>query len=460
MSSIAVFVTLYISLSILLGIYSTRFIKTSTDFCLAGRNLSLLLCSSTMFSTWFGAETVIGAPAEFLQHGVLGIIEDPLGTSLCFILIGLLFAKRVYSLNIITIVDLFKIKYGVSIEKVSAVFMILSYIGWISAQLLAMAIIIKIIFNFPITYGIAISSSIVCFYTICGGMWSISINDFIQTIVIIVGLIIIFIYIYYFKEPYQTIINQAPENFFQITPEFKLNNWIKYIVAWLTVGLGSIPQQDVFQRIMSARTEKIAIYSSYISGFLYLTVGILPLLISFAFLYTDTTLQGLPYDQVLLQAILNNSNNFIKIIFFGALLSAIMSSASGAILAPATIIGENIIKPMFPNLSDNNFLKILRLSVLVTVVASALYTMHSPSVYLLVSESSVISLVSLFVPMVAALYWKKTSTLGAYLSIILGPIVWLLGLYLGFEESSVLLGLFASFIGMLLGNLRQAFFLN
>lgn len=247
MSSIAVFVTLYISLSILLGIYSTRFIKSSTDFCLAGRNLPLLLCSSTMFSTWFGAETIIGAPAEFLQHGVLGIIEDPLGTSLCFFLIGLFFAKQVYSLNIITIVDLFKIKYGASIEKLSAIFMILSYIGWISAQLLAMAIIIKIIFNFSITNGILISSSIVCFYTICGGMWSISINDFIQTIVIIFGLIIIFIYIYYFKDPYQAIINNTSENYFNIIPDFKINNWIKYIVAWITIGLGSIPQQDVFK---------------------------------------------------------------------------------------------------------------------------------------------------------------------------------------------------------------------
>lgn len=440
----------------MIGLYSTRFIKSSNDFCLAGRHLPFFLCSSTMFSTWFGAETIVGASAEFLQHGFLGVIEDPFGTSLCFILIGIFIAKPIYKLDITTIVDLFKIKYGVTVEKISALFMILSYVGWIAAQLLAMAIIIKIIFHLNITQGVIISSTIVCIYTMSGGMWSVSINDFIQTSVIFIGLIAIGVYLYFFTErsiSYDTIIQNTPPDFFNFTPAFKsgtFDSWIEYIVAWMTIGLGSIPQQDVFQRVMSANSEKTAIRSSYFAGIMYLIIGFLPLLIALMFFISDSSLKSLPYDQILLEAILHNTNDVIKTLFFGALISAIMSSASGAVLAPATILGENVIKPLKPDISDKSFLLILRISVVLTVILSSCYAIYSPNVYLLVAESSVISLVSLFVPFIAALYWPKATTLGAFLSLTLGPTAWLIGLYFDLAELSVILGLLTSLLAIYL----------
>lgn len=440
------FISAYIFLSLYIGIYCTKYISSTKDFVLAGRNLPLVLCSSTMFSTWFGAETIVGAPAEFLEQGFLGVIEDPFGTSLCFLLIGVFFAKQIYKLNITTIVDLFRIKFGIIVEKISAVFMILSYIGWIAAQLLAMAIIIRIVFDLPILYGVTISSIIVCIYTISGGMWSISINDFIQTMVIIIGLVAICLYLYFTSFSYQKVINNTPENFFRLYPGEDFSAWIKYIVAWMTIGLGSIPQQDVFQRVMAAKSERVAVMSSYISGVLYLLIGLLPLFIALSFASIDDSLSHLSYDQVLLQAIMHNTNVVIKILFFGALLSAIMSSASGAILAPATILGENIIRPIKPEMSDKKLLFIMRISVLFIVVISSLYAIYTPNVYLLVAESSIVSLVSLFIPLVAAIYWVKANTAGALASIILGPAVWLFGVYYGLAELSVLLALLFSFL--------------
>lgn len=457
MNNISIFICLYISLSIFVGLYSTKFIKSSKDFCLAGRNLPLLLCSSTMFSTWFGAETIVGASGEFLQHGLLGIIEDPFGTSLCFILIGLFIARPLYKLNIITVVDLFKIKYGNGFEKVSAIFMIISYLGWIAAQFVAMAIILNTIFDLPLLHGIIYSCSIVCIYTICGGMWSISINDFIQTIVIIVGLLAISFYMYFYiyvDIDFYTAIQQKAINttkLFQFVPDYNIDSWTKYIVAWLTIGLGSIPQQDVFQRVMSAKSQNTAINSSYISALMYIIIGCLPFMIALAFKVSDASLQQLPHDQVLLQGILHNTNDIIKTIFFGALLSAIMSSASGAILAPATILAENIIKPLKPTITDKTMLAILRLSVLGTVIVSALYAIYSPDVYLLVAESSIISLVTLFAPFIAALYWSKACKIGAFSSILLGPVVLFMCTAMGLSyPSSILIGFAASMIAMYL----------
>lgn len=451
MDPLVIFISLYISISVLIGLYCTKFINNSSDFCFAGRNLPILLCSSTMFSTWFGAETIVGASSEFLEHGLLGVIEDPFGTSLCFLLIGLFFARKIYSLNMTTIVDLFKLKYGQFVEKLSAIFMIISYIGWIAAQLVAMGIIMQLIFNITVSTGIIISASIVCFYTVSGGMWSISINDFIQTVVIILGLIAICIYLSLTTDPVKVIINNAPTEYFNIIPKPEFSAWLKYIVAWMTIGLGSIPQQDVFQRIMSARNQQTAIISSYLAAILYILIGCLPFLIATALYYSNPSLQILPYDQVLLQGILHNQSLLLKTFFFGALLSAIMSSASGAILAPATILAENIVKPT-RQITDKTFLLLLRASVLLTVIVSSIYAIYTPNVYMLVAESSIISLVSLFIPLVAALYWTKASPLGAILAIILGPLAWIVGKALDHADLGVLTGLIVSLLTMVIAS--------
>ena len=453
--TLGLFISLYIVLTVLLGIYAAKYVVSTRDYCLAGRKLSLLLCSSTMFSTWFGSETIIGASSEFLQHGFLGVIEDPFGTSLGFILIGLFVAKPIYRLNVLTIVDFYRIKFGRKVEIVSAVFMILSYFGWIAAQFLAMAIILNVVLGIPVSVGIMLSMSIVCLYTICGGMWSISINDFVQTVVIAVGLFFIALYIFKNHNPLPVISHVVSKDFFRITPPNTLEAWAKYITAWMTIGLGSIPQQDVFQRVMSAKSERVAVNASYVSGVMYLCIGMLPMFVALCLKVTDPSLQDVAPDQVLLQAILQHDSVWIKVLFFGALLSAIMSSASGAVLAPATILGENILKPFCHQMSDRTYLGMLRLCVLITAIISGLYACFSENVYALVAESSIISLVSLFVPLVAGLYWSKATTAGAFLSIILGPAVWGLCVYTNLEVYSAILGLCASTLGMGVGYLLQ-----
>ena len=450
---LSLFIVVYLLITMGIGLLSGRLVKTSRDFMIAGRKLSLLLCAPTMFSTWYGSETIIGASSEFLDHGLLGVIEDPFGTALCFLLIGFFIAKPIYRMNVITIVDFYRIKFGRIVEKISAIFMIVSYIGWIAAQFLAMAIIMQVIFQIPLYIGLIICSLVVCIYTISGGMWSISINDFIQTTLIIFGLLFLSAYYLFSVDQPLKIFENTPVGFFNFFPKNNWNDWCSYLTAWMTIGLGSIPQQDVFQRVMSARSEKTAIQASFTSGILYLTVGLLPLFLSLAFKYKYPELSNVPSSEVLLKGVLLQENVLIKVLFFGATLSAIMSSASGGLIAPATILEENLIRPLYPHLSDRQRLKFLRISVLISAIISLFYALSSKSVYELVAESSIISLVSLFVPLIAGIYFKKPSSTGALLSIILGPIAWGVSKRLGWEVESALIGLLFSLIGLLFGTI-------
>ncbi|NRA46973.1 MAG: sodium:solute symporter family protein [Oligoflexales bacterium] len=450
--SLSFFIIIYLLVTVMIGGFSGKLVKTSNDFMLAGRKLPLILCAPTMFSTWYGSETIIGASGEFLDRGLLGVMEDPFGTALCFILIGLFIARPIYKMNVVTIVDFYRIQFGKKFEFISAILMILSYIGWIAAQFLAMAIIMEVVLGLPLSSGLFISSTIVCIYTMYGGMWSISLNDFLQTSVIVIGLVVLSFYVYLQIDDFSSFTAKTPENFFSFFPENRWDDWCNYLTAWITIGLGSIPQQDVFQRIMSAKSEKVSVWSSYLASVMYLTIGILPLFLALAYKLSNPALANIPNSKLLLEAVLLQEHTIIKVLFIGALLSAIMSSASGALLAPATILEENLLRPIIPNIPDKTKLLLLRGSVLITAIFSGLYAMTSSNVYYLVAESSIISLVSLFIPLVAGIYWKKASTTGAMLSIILGPITWLLCRNLGYETESALLGLFASSLGMLIGS--------
>lgn len=216
-----------------------------------------------MFATWFGSETLLGASSEFIDKGFLGVIEDPFGAALCLILIGLFFARKLYRLNLLTFGDFYRLRYNRSVELVASFFLVISYFGWIAAQMVALGIILNLITGISLTNGIIGGALVVVVYTYMGGMWSVSITDFVQTIMIIIGLIFVTVSLI-IQLPITQIFHNLPPDFFQLTPKLRAGSveWINYFALWITIGLGSIPQQDVFQRVMSSKSEQVAVYAS------------------------------------------------------------------------------------------------------------------------------------------------------------------------------------------------------
>jgi solute:Na+ symporter, SSS family len=448
------FIVVYLIITLLIGWYVSRYVKTASDFAIAGRRMPTYVVASGLFATWFGSETVMGASSEFVENGLLGVIEDPFGASLCLFLLGVFFVKPLYKLNIITFSDYYSMRYNETAEWVSAIFMIPSYFGWIAAQLVALATVLNAITGLEIIYGILICATVVLIYTYIGGMWAVSVTDTVQTAMIVIGLLILIIVLVSQVGGFEKLISQTPKGFFRFIPkEHTPLSWLNYFVAWITIGLGSIPQQDVFQRVLSAKTERTAINGAYWSAFMYLSVAMLPLIIALCgkALYPNHV-EADP-QMMIPMLVLNHTSVGIQILFFGALLSAILSTCSGAILAPATVVGENLIKPLYGHkITDATLLRIMRLSsILITVIAVWLAT-YKTEIYELVSESSALSMVALFTPLVAGLYWKRASALGAILSMSFGVAVWTYFEFYPNQIPSLVWGLMASIFGMLVGS--------
>jgi len=444
----------YLVLTVLVGVWASQRVKTTGDFMLAGRSLPLVLSSAALFATWFGSETVFGASSEFLKGGLYGVIEDPFGAALCLLLFGMFFARRLYNMNLLTLGDYFKVRYGKKIELVAAAFLAPPYVGYIAAQLVAMGLILNVVTGMEVWHGVVISAAVVTLYTYVGGMWAISITDFFQSIIIILGLLILAIILANKAGGIGVVMAEMPGENFRFFPTGDVKEIVTYLAAWSVLGLGSIPSQDVFQRSMSSRSADTAVWSSYIAAILYLTIAMLPLFISLcikhlypAELFGDTQL-ALP-NMVLLHTAMP-----VQILFFGSLLSAIMSTTSSAILAPAAIFSENLVKPLVGHkFSDKQFLVLTKISVLIfSTVATVMACLRS-NIYELVRESSILSLVSLFVPLLMGLYWKRASSAGAFFSMVLGMVTWIIFEVFGTGWPSLVPATLISFVAMIMGSL-------
>ncbi|MEZ5640865.1 MAG: sodium:solute symporter family protein [Burkholderiaceae bacterium] len=459
------FIVLYLLGSIAIGLMAARRVHNTADYAVAGRNLPLPVIIATTFATWFGSETVLGVSAQFVREGLGGVVEDPFGASMCLVLVGLFFAYRLYKRNLITIGDYYRQRFGRTIEVVCSLIILFSYLGWVAAQITALGLVFNLLSDgaITVTWGMVIGTAVVLVYTLFGGMWSVALTDFVQMIVIGVGLVAIAWFAADMAGGAGKVIDfAASQGKFQFFPTSgSTKDWVFFFAAGITMMLGSIPQQDVFQRVMSSDSAETARRGPVIGGLLYLAFAFIPMFVVTAAVLVMPETPALLKDdpqKILPTLVMAHMPVLLQVAFFGALLSAIMSTASATLLAPSTTFVENILRNLHPGMSDAQTLKAMRISVLVFTGCVLTYaiTMKGSSIYELVSGAYQVPLVGAFVPLVFGLYWHRATTQGALLAVVLGIGVWLLFagspmLHEAFPQQ--LAGLLAALIGMFAGSL-------
>jgi Na+/proline symporter len=419
-----------------------------------------------VFATWFGAETVLSVSATFAKDGLGGIIADPFGSSFCLVFVALFFARAFYRMDLLTIGDFYRKRYSKPVEVVTAVAITASYLGWTSAQLTALGLVFSVLSGgaLSLEQGIVLGAVIVLGYTIWGGMWSVAMTDLFQSVIILVGLGLVAWLVGDMAGGASKVIAAASEaGKFDFFPRLNLKDWLAFIAAWMTLAIGSIPQQDVFQRVTSAKDEKTAIAGCLTGAGVYFVFAFVPIFIAYAALVIDPGYARLfasedarEIQRILPNLILERTPLWAQVMFFGALLSAILSTASGALMAPTALFTENVIRPFSGGMSDRQFMLLLRTVLVTFSLAALLFALNSKStMYEMVQNAYKVTLVSCIVPLAAGIYWKRASNLGAALSVILGLVSW------GIAETAAadatvppqLVGLACSILGMVLGSL-------
>ena len=464
------FVIAYLVVSLGIGFYAATKVHNASDYITAGRSLPMIVVIAMVFATWFGAETVLGIPATFLDENLGGTISDPFGASLALILFGLFFARPLYRMKLLTLGDFFRQRYNRPVEIVISLAIALSYLGWVSAQVVALGLVFNVLSNGVITQeqGIYIGAAVVLLYTLFGGMWSVALTTLVQMTIIVVGLLWISKLVGDMPEVNgiaPVIEHAAAAGKFEFWPPMEWAAIITFIAGFLTMGLGSIPQQDVFQRANASRNERIAVWGTVIGGTLYFLFAAVPIYLTYSATLVDpamtTALLANDAQLVLPTFVKTHLPLYAQIVFYGALLSVIMSTASGTLLAPSVTISENILKEFMPlhRMSQKSLLWVTRAVVIAFAGLVVVYSIWSlqteTSIHQMVENAYKVTLACAFVPLIAGLYWKRANNLGAGLSIVLGLIAWITMERLAPDAAlpPQFAGLAASLVGMVVGTL-------
>ena len=305
---------------------------------------------------------------------------------MCLILVGAFFAAKLYKMNLITIGDYYRQRFGRTVEVLTSLAIIVSYLGWVSAQITALGLVFSFITQGAISpgEGMVVGAGIVLVYTLFGGMWSVALTDAFQMTIIVVGMLYLTWLLSGIAGGAERVIDHATQaNKLVFWPQLEIRDVLAFIGAAVTMMLGSIPQQDVFQRVMSAKNEKTAVRGALLGGTLYFLFAFIPLFLAYSATLIDPGMVATLIDgnaQLILPTlIMNHTPVFAQVMFFGALLAAIMSTASGTLLAPSVTFTENILKGIIGYQSDRHFLLTMRVVVVCFAVAVTLFALNSTS---------------------------------------------------------------------------------
>ena len=439
----------YMGSMLIIGWYASKKINTAADYVVAGRRLSVFFCTGTLFATWFGAGTCMGGAGNAYLYGNQGVIFDPWAAALCLIVVAFFFARLVRRGRFVTTVDLFESRYGKMMGLWSVIILAIGDMGWLASLLVGFGTVLHYFAGISLTTSIVISTIIVIIYTYMGGMWAVTLTDVFQMIILIGGLVTILLVVIPEVGGFHGIFKNDPGlNWMGInqwsfipTPESAANDelgnagffyytghkgWFYWLAAWLSITAGSLPFQSLMQRVFSAKNERTAVLSGYFGGFLYIAVGIIPVLLGMVYFQLNPELSvDDAMNKILLFMATEYLHPVLAVVFVCALVAAIMSSSDSTILSSSSLLGYNGYKFFKADVTDEETLKVIRIIVPIVGVSAMILALYFQVIYNLMVIVGTVVLVGLSVPFICAYFFKKGNRYGAHASLAGGVITWI-----------------------------------
>jgi len=426
---------------LIIGWLSKERIRNMADYIVAGRRLGFWLAYGTITATWFCAGTVLGGAAMTYSFGVRGVIMDPIGASVCLILFSLFFASILRKLKYLTIADFFRVKYGRTMEIVSSAIQVLAYIGWLGGLLVAYSVVFQVLLGLTFEQGVLLGTVVTVAYTFLGGMWSVTLTDFVQMILLLAGLIIMVPYVISAAGGWGAITTQIPADAYSILPgeNFEYLGYVGmiglayYIASWMNQAIGSLSCQDLVQRSLAAKDEKTAKYASFAAGITYATLGMIGPLIGIwaRLIITDIEDPNLVIPTLALNLL---PAPLFALVTVG-LIALIMSSADSSLIIPPSVIVNNLIPMIWPNMDDKTKVLLTRILVLVTAFVSLAIALWAATIYFLTQIAWYLILFVQAIPFIFGIYWRKANRTGAIASVITNVALWIPLIYYFYQQT-------------------------
>jgi len=419
------------------GYWASRRVTSTADYIVAGRRLPIWLAAASIMATWFAAETLMGASSTAYQYGLQGVVFDPFGAALCLFISGFFFVRLMRRARYLSIISFFDSRYGKGMGVLGSIAQILTYFAWTGAQIVAGGNIVHALLGWPVWLGMLLVAVIVIVYTVMGGLWADTALDFMQMFLTAGGITLIFLGVLaavggwsglttnagslYVSNPL-TLLPIPGEGYLGYTGTTGMFYWL---AAWMAVGLGSIPTQDLMQRSMSSKNESVAVWGAFGAGALYLFFGVMSPLIGIAMFKLNPAILPEQTEFLLLSAAFQYLNPVLAALFIAALASALMSTSDSSVLAGASVFTQNVLPFFKKSMTDKDNLRWTRIAVVASGLISVSVALLAGTIYRLAMVAWSLLLVGLFAPFAFGMYWKKANRSGAIAAFLAGFASWI-----------------------------------
>ncbi|MDA1097218.1 MAG: sodium:solute symporter family protein [Chloroflexi bacterium] len=426
-------IIVYIAVMYGIAWFAQKRISSAEDFLVAGRRLPLSLAWMTILATWFGAGTLLAASDEVRKEGLRAAALDPFGAGVCLLFAGLFVAGPMWRMELLTVPDFFRRKFGGAAELISSFILVPSYFGWIAAQFMAVAGMLNLFFGLDPQVGLFLIAVVGTGYTLMGGMWSVTLTDAVQITLVAVGLIVLGFATLTelgngsLAAAFERIGRETPAEKLVLIPTSDAVALMGWLGVFATGALGNVPGQDLMQRVFAAKSDRTARNACLVAGVAYLVLGAIPLVLALS-------ANLLFPDEIETAIVPTLAHSFLSptlaVIFVVALLSAILSTIDSAILSPAGVLAQNVVARFY----SGDLLRMNRLSVVFVAACSLALAYIGESAYSMLEAAYVLTLVGLFVPLMIGLYSKPRSGKAAVASMLVGTGVWAVHFAFGWES--------------------------
>lgn len=426
MQPVLIGILAYLLVQFGIGVAVSRRIASESDYLVAGRRLGLGLAAFSIFATWFGAETVVGAAGAIYSDGLSGGSADPFGYGLCLLVLGVVVAAPLWRRRYTTFGDLFRDRYSPGVERLAVLLMVPTSVLWAAAQVRAFGQVVSASSDLEVSVAITAAAVFVVVYTVAGGLLADVITDFVQSIAVVVGLVVLFVAIGNTHGGIAELVSSIDAARLEIFSPGEATP-LEILEAWAVPVCGSLLAVELLSRILGCKSAATARNATLLGAGLYLVVGLIPVTLGLA---GPTLAPALEEPEQLIATLAQQHlATFLYVLFAGALISAILSTVDSCLLAASSLVSHNLVLPLKPGLTERGKILTARIGVAAFGMLAYVIALHADGIYELVETASAFGSAGIFVVGMFGLFSRVGSAPSAYAALVAGVSVWAAGEY-------------------------------
>ena len=435
----------YFAVVVGIGVFYSRRADSTEDFILAGHSLSTPFVTGSVVATWLGGAVIIGGAREAYVGGFQAIVWDPWSPVITLLLCGFLFVGIFRRSRFVTAIDYYESRYNTRIGMVNMAVAILAYISWLSAQFLSLGVLISLATGLDNVTATVLGAGIILAISITGGLWALSRSDMLAFVILSFVLLAILPFAFgavggigAFVENAGNLDGTPPFSLFytnQPNAEGEPTGFAGYLgvlgifymlAAWFSVAIGDLGGSVLTARALAARGEKAATRGFVLGGFIYLVLGMIPVIVGMCVFILNPSMPESTLDDIFPWFVHHHAPGWIALLFLVAASSAIVSTAGDTVLTSGALLGYTAFRTFRPAATDQQCLVATRIAMLAIAGAGLLFGLSMGNLYNLLVFAGAVSFPVMSSTLVCGILWKRANVTGAWASILTGTGSWII----------------------------------